>query len=185
MRCDSRLQYAEFLPFDVRYPVILPGRNYTTRLIVKQYHEIGNHTAGTNQTLSAISTRFWIVAAREEIMNWEKECAGCKRRKAKCAKQVMAPLPLNRLKLSLMAFVRTAFVTIQGQGKQRQKRYLCLFTCLATRAVHLEVAYGLDTDSLLRALCRMSNRRGIPEEMLSDNGMNFVRENQELCQMRD
>jgi len=58
----------------------------------------------------------------------------------------MAPLPLNQLKASLRAFVRMAvdfarpFVTIQGGGKQRQKRYLCLFTCLATREVHLEVA---------------------------------------------
>ena len=42
----------------------------------------------------------------------------------------MAPLPLNRIKSSLRAFIRTAvdfggpFVTIQGRGKQRQK---CLF----------------------------------------------------------
>ena len=113
----------------------------------------GNHIAGTNQTLSAISTRFWIVAAREEITDWEKECTMCTRRKAKSAKQIMAPLPLIRLKSSLKAFVRTAvdfagpFITIQGRGRQRQKRYLCLFTCLATRAVHLEIAYGLDTDS--------------------------------------
>jgi len=77
-------------------------------MIVQYYHEIGNHIAGTNQTLSAISTRFWIVATGEEVMDWEKECAACKRRKAKCVKQVMAPLPLNRLKLSLRAFVETA-----------------------------------------------------------------------------
>ena len=94
MRCDSWLQYAEFLPYDVRYPIILPRRNYTTKLIVKHYHEMGNHIAGTNQTLSATSTRFWIVAAREEITDWEKECTMCRRRKAKSAKQIMAPLPL-------------------------------------------------------------------------------------------
>ena len=186
LRSDSRLQYAEFLPYDVRYPIILPRRNRVTKLIVKHYHEMGHHNAGTNQTLSALSTKYWIIAAREEIVEWEKECAACIKRKAKCAKQIMAPLPLNRLKLSLRAFTRTAvdfggpFVTIQGRGKQRQKRYLCLFTCLASRAVHLEVAYGLDTDSFLRAFYRMSNRRGVPEEMISDNGTNFVGANQEL-----
>ena len=108
IRCDSRLQYAEFLPCDVRYPIILPRRNHITKLIVKHYHEVGNHTAETNQILAALSERFWIVAVQEEILGWEKECAACKRRKAKSAKQVMAPLPLNRLKLSLGAFVRTA-----------------------------------------------------------------------------
>ena len=101
----------------------------------------------------------------------------------------MTPLPLNRLKLSLRAFTRTAvdfggpFVTIQGRGRQRQKRYLCLFTCLASRAVHLEMAFGLDTDSFLRAFTRMCHRRGVPEEMISDNGTNFVGANQELLKL--
>ena len=76
-------------------------------------------------------------------------------------------------------------MTIQGRGKRQQKCYLCLFTCLATRAVHLEVAYGLNTNSFLRALCIMCNRRGVPEEILSDNGTNFVDANQELRQLRD
>ena len=98
----------------------------------------------------------------------------------------MAPIPEIRLKLPMRAFTRTAvdyagpFVTIQGRGKRRQKRYLCLFTCLASRAVHLEMAYGLDTNSFLNALYRMVNRRGLPQEMLSDNGGNFVGANKEL-----
>ena len=36
------------------------------------------------------------------------------------------------------------------------------------------MAFGLDTDSFLDAFYRMTNRRGLPEEMLSDNGTNFV-----------
>ena len=98
----------------------------------------------------------------------------------------MAPLPLARLQTSLKAFTRTAvdfggpFITIQGRGKRREKRYLCLFTCLATRAVHLEIAFGLDTDSFLNAFYRMTSRRGFPEEMFSDNGTNFKGADREL-----
>ena len=186
LRLDTRLKYIEFLPYDVRHPILLPRRNWVTKLIVKHFHEKGNHNSGTNQTLSLLSTKYWIVAAREEIIEWEKECNTCKRRKAKNAEQIMAPLPSSRLKSSLRAFTRTAvdfggpFLTVQGRGKPRCKRYLCLFTCLASRAVHLEMAYGLDTDSFLRAFTRMSNRRGLPEEMLSDNGTNFVGANEEL-----
>ena len=156
---------------------------------MKHYHEMGNHNAGTNQTLPALSTKYWIMAVREEITEWEKECAACIRRKAKCAKQIMAPLLLNQLKLLLRAFTRTAvdfggpFVTIQGRGRQRQKCYLCLFTCLASRAVHLRIAFGLDTDLSLRAFSRMCNKRGVPEEMISDNSTNFVGANQELQEL--
>ena len=31
---------------------------------------------------------YWIIAAREEIIEWEKQCAFCKRRKAKDANQL-------------------------------------------------------------------------------------------------
>ena len=97
IRSDGRLTYAEFLPYDVRYPIILPRKNWVTKLIIKHYHELGNHIAGTNQTLASLSTRFWIIAAREAILEWEKECAMCQKRKAKVAQQIMALLPLNRL----------------------------------------------------------------------------------------
>ena len=84
----------------------------------------------------------------------------CRRRKAKAYQQIMAPLPLARLETSMRAFTKTAvdfagpFVTVQGRGKRRQKRYLCLFTCMTTRAFHLELAYGLDTDSFMTRATR-------------------------------
>ena len=108
MRLDTRLQYAEFIPYDVRHPILLPRKHWVTKLVVKHYHEKGHHNSGTNQTLSLLSTKYWIIAAREEIIEWEKECATCKRRKAKNAQQIMVPLPANRLKLSLRSFTRAA-----------------------------------------------------------------------------
>ena len=77
MRCDGRLKYAEFLPQDARFPIILPRKNCVTKLIVKHYHEKDNHPGGTNQLLAALSTRFWIISGREEIWEWEKECNEC------------------------------------------------------------------------------------------------------------
>lgn len=189
MRIDGRLAKADVMAFDAKFPIILPRKDYCTRLIVKFYHENGKHICGTNQTLAALSTKYWIVAAREAIRDWERQCAKCKLQKSQPQKQIMAPLPEVRLKMSMRAFAQTAvdyggpFYTVQGRRRQREKRYLCLFTCFSTRAVHLEVAYGLDTDSFLNAFYRMVNRRGRPELVISDNGKNFVKAHKELKEL--
>ena len=61
--------------------IILPRKNWVTKLIVKHYHEMGNHNAGVNQTLSLLSSKYWIIAAREEIIEWEKQCVFYKKEK--------------------------------------------------------------------------------------------------------
>ena len=97
----------------------------------------------------------------------------------------MAPLPQARLGKSLRCFAHCgvdfagAFV-IKLTRRVTAKRYLCLFTCVSTRAVSLEIAYSLDTASFLNAFSRMVARRGKPEVMISDNGTNFPSSDREL-----
>jgi len=89
----------------------------------------------------------------------------------------------------MRAFAQTAvdyggpFITIQGRRKARLKRWLCLFTCLSSRAIHCEMAFGLDTDSSLNAFARMTYRRGLPQEVVSDRGTNFIGANREIKEL--
>ena len=188
MRCNSRLKYAEHVAYETSFPVILPRKSYVTNLIVRDSHENGNH-CGTNQTLASLSAQYWIIAGREEIRDVERDCAACRIRKAKPGVQIMAPIPNFRVCTSLRAFTHTAldfagpFLTKQGRGKVKTKRYLCLFTCASSRAVHLEIAYSLDTDSFLNAFYRMVSRRGLPKYVISDNGTNFVGAKRELAEL--
>ena len=132
-------------------------KKWVMKLMVRWYHQQGNHTAGTNQTLAMLLLRFWLMQGQEEIRECEGECYECRKSKGKATHQAMAPLPKMRLKIALRAFARRVvdfegpFITIQGRGKRRAKRCLCLFTCL--RAAHPEIAYGLDTDAFLNAFC--------------------------------
>jgi len=102
MRSDGRVTYAEFLPDDVKHPIIL---HWVTKLTVKHHHEFGNHNSCTNQIISSLSTRFWIITTREAAI---EECMMCQWCKTKAAQQIMAPLPLKRFSTSLKAFTKTA-----------------------------------------------------------------------------
>ena len=188
LRGNSRLRLADHIAWEARHPIILPRKHPVTKLIVERLHKDSNHS-GTNQVLALLSAKFWLPGAREEIRDCERACMVCRRRKVQPASQIMAPLPAVRTQMSLRAFTNISvdfagpFLTKQGRGKTRFKRYLCLFACMNTRAVHLEMAYGLDTDSFLNAIYRMTSRRGFPAQVISDNGTNFVGAARELREL--
>ncbi|KAK3739386.1 hypothetical protein QZH41_006465 [Actinostola sp. cb2023] len=89
--------------------------------------------------------------------------------------RVPLTLGCHRIIGRLELVTRGRFTIVQGRGRQRQKCWLCVFACLATRAVHLELAWVFsDIDSFLNALTRFISPRGVPKEMVGDNGTNFV-----------
>ena len=49
-----------------------------------------------------------------------------------------------------------------------------MFTCLCSRAIHIEVAHSLETDSFLFTVPRFIGKRGNIWQMSSDNGINFI-----------
>lgn len=66
------------------------------------------------------------------------------------------------------------------EGRKEVKRYGALFTCMASRSIHIEVAHSMETDSFLQALRRFISRRGPIRELRSDQGTNFVGADNEL-----
>ena len=53
-------------------------------------------------------------------------------------------------------------ITRQGRGPSQIKRCLCVFTCLQTRACHLEVAYSLNADGFFQAVTWVVKQCGVP-----------------------
>ena len=95
----------------------------------------------------------------------------------------MADLPEDRLDLA-PPFTYSA-VDYFGpwlikEGRRQVKRYGVLFTCLASRAIHLETANSLDTSSFLNAYRRFIGRRGPVRQLRSDRGTNCVGYKNEL-----
>ena len=54
------------------------------------------------------------------------------------------------------------------------KAYISLFTCAASRSIHLELTPDLEAETFIRAFKRFTARRGVPSLLISDNGKTFV-----------
>lgn len=105
------------------------------------------------------------------------ECVTCRRFRAKVQQQKMADLPADRLTPTLPFTYCGVDYFGPWYVKERHKelkRYGVLFTCLATRAIHLEVANSLETDSYINTLRCFICKRGPVRQMRSDNGSNFI-----------
>lgn len=176
MCVGGRLNKAD-LPSDTKHPWIVPANHHVATLIVNHYHvELGH--AGAERVLAELRSRYWIVCGRATVRSVIGRCIPCKRARASALKQEMADLPSDRVTPGDPPFTKVGVdyfgPIIVTRGRSEIKRYGCLFTCLATRAIHLEVANSLDTDAFLNALQRFIARRGRPELIRSDNGTNFV-----------
>ena len=183
LRLNSRTTKVRNIENREKEPVVLDGRHDVTRLIIDSYHRRfyhGNHATVINE----LRQKYWILSLRSSVKKIVHQCQWCKVKKAKPMIPPTGDLPAERLQHNAYPFTCSAvdyfgpmFVTI---GRRREKRWGALFTCLTTRAVHLELASSLSTSSMIMALRRMAARRGSPRVIYSDNGTNFVGADNEL-----
>ena len=169
--------------FGVRHPIILPRKGHTTRLIIEDAHRRVGHQ-GREHVLAELRERYWIVKGPSAVRKVLRDCLPCRRHHATPMTQKMAHLPEERTKSGEPPFTNTG-VDFFGpfytkRGRAQVKVYGVIFTCLASRAVHLELADSLSTDSFINALRRFVARRGQVRIIRSDRGTNFVGAEREL-----
>jgi len=143
--------------------------------------------AGASTVISVLGQSYLILGARGELKKVQELCTVCQRANAHTQQQIMAPLPDCRTKLAppfLHIGVDMAGPFTLREGSTRKpvcfKAYLCIFVCMSTKAVHLEICRSLNTEEFLAVFSRLFNGRGSPSEMYSDNGSNFVAAAKEL-----
>lgn len=71
----------------------------------------------------------------------------------------------------------------KGRNPKTSKGYICVFVCMVTSAIHIELVADLSTDSFLSALRIFMARRGKCSNIYSDNGKNFVGGKRKLDEM--
>jgi len=115
--------------------------------------------------VNEIRQKYFISNLRTAVRGISFACQLCKNNRVKLEVPEMGQLPVHRLENTGYAFQNSGvdyfgplFVTVK---KSREKRYGVLFTCLSTRAVHLEVAHSLSTDACIMALERFTARKDV------------------------
>ena len=177
LRKEGRLHYAP-LPEEEKRPIILPPDHRFVNLLIEKTHKQLCH-AGTQQVLSAIRDRYWIVRGRQKVRSVLLSCRSCHLFRARpFYHQRPAPLPRSRT-TPARPFSRTGvdfagpLYVRQGRSSDPVKAYIAVFTCAVVRAVHLEMVKSLTTEDFMKAYRRFSARRGCPASFMSDNATTF------------
>ena len=173
MRIKGRLENSD-LSYESVHPVILPGC-WLARLVVRDYHKSMHH-AGISTLLNAIRQKYWIIGLRRMAKSEVKLCFQCQRIQATACNQQSPNLPKERVtKQHPFAVTGVDFAGPLYVTDTDEKHYICLYTCMTIRAVHLELTSSLKHEDFLKSFRRFSARRGIPQTMYSDNASTFVK----------
>ena len=120
---------------------------------------------------------YWVENGSSAVRSKLFKCIQCRNLRGKIGIQKLANLPSSRL----MEVPRFTYCGVDMFGpfiiRPRQseaKRYGAMFTCMNSRAVHIEVTHNLDNNSSKQALRGIIARRGNIRTIYSDNGNNFI-----------
>jgi hypothetical protein len=185
LRVGGRLQNSS-LPSNVKNPIIIPYKSHLTELIIADAHNRTLH-GGAQLMLNYLRSKFWVVCARRAIKNYIHKCVTCLRYSSRSVPPLMGQLPTARVTPS-RPFQQSgvdyagpiAIRPTKGRGYRSTKGYICLFVCMSTKAVHLEVVSDLTSQGFIAAFKRFVARRGHCSDLWSDNGTNFVGAAREL-----
>lgn len=133
--------------------------------------------------MNLLQSKFWILSARRVIRHQIFRCQRCYRLRPKSIEPFMGDLPSHRVtpcrpfqKVGVDFAGPFMLKTSRVRNAKAFKSYLCLFVCFTTKCVHLEIVSELSTDAFLACFgfaCFVS-RRGLPTDVFSDCGTNFV-----------
>ena len=133
---------------------------------------------------AVVNLKYVVLNLRWLLRNFENTRVMSRKRKAQTVTHMMADLPIERLGYKQPPFSNTGVdyfgPFLEPIRRNTEKMWGFLFTCLITRAVHIEVVPSLDTSSCELGVERFIARRGTPTTIMSDNGTNFVGAQKEL-----
>ena len=181
LRCKGRYDNVN-LEETTKYPKLLPKGEHYIRLVIEDYHCKFLHS-GVSQTLAHTRKEYWIPHGRSQVKKVLKHCRICRRTEGNPFKMPrMPPWPKERVNEALpfeytgLDYFGPLYVKQRPDTSHQtveKKVWVCLFTCLVVRAIHLEIVEDMSADQFLLCLRRFMARRGTPRQIISDNAKQF------------
>ena len=139
-------------------------------------------------TLTALRQSFWIPSGCQYVKKLLRHCTICKKHGGRpYATPESAPLPKVRVQdvspFTITGVDFTGALYVKQCNGEESKVYICLFTCVMSRAVHLEVVTDPSVPTFLLAFCRFAARRSLPQIMMSDNATIYTSAAEELSEL--
>ena len=152
-------------------------RNRISRLITQEAHQCGHPSVAT--TAAKTRAKYWILQVHDLVKTVKFKCITCREMEPKTEMQIMADLPLHRTAPDSPSFYYTPCdyfgpLTVKVGRNKATRHHGVTFTCLNTRAVHLEIPTDWTTIKFIQTLRRFFSIRGYPTMMMRDNGMQMV-----------
>lgn len=176
LRVGGRLEKAALHPH-VKHPAIVPKASHLTKLLIDHYHKHVQHQ-GRGMTMNELRANgIWIIGCSQAVSSHIYNCVKCRKFRRGTEEQRMANLPSERMETTPpftycgMDCFGPFYVK---EGRKELKRYGLLFTCLCSRAVHIELLNDMSTDAFLNSLRAFIALRGNVRQLQSDQGTNFV-----------
>lgn len=178
LRSQTRLSHQN-VPFDQKFPIILPNKHETVNAIIRYYHQKNFHI-GIETVVANLRSRLWIIHTRSAVKRISATCIYCIEMRAKPYKTPTAPLPSIRVTPTTKAFENVGcdcfgpLEVYARNSKRKRSTNVVIFTCLTSRAIYLRRLDAMTTDEMLLAIQDLWTRRGPIKTIMSDNGKNFV-----------
>ena len=177
-RCGGRLVKAD-ISLNKKHPILLSKQHYFATLITEHAHERTGHS-GVKDTLTEVRSKYWFVRGRQFVRKILYRCVTCRKFEGPHYQPVpQPPLPEYRVTeappfaYSGVDFAGPLYIKVSDES-ENSKVWVTLYTCCVTRAIHLELVPDMTAQTFLRSFKRFTSRRGIPIQMVSDNGKTFV-----------
>ena len=181
LRVGGRLRRST-LDFTEKHPAILPKNHHLSELIIRHYHDMMHHQGRQITHGSVRQAGYWVISGHSAVSRVINSCVICKKARGKMMSQHMADLPTERTEPS--APFTSVGLDVFGPwlvrvrklrgGAANSKRWGLVFTCLSSRAVHIELLEAMDASSFICALRRFFAIRGTASTIRCDRGTNFV-----------